>query len=1040
VACKDGSQLIEGTCLDEDDLPIMTTSPVVSVNFDLSYENSEITFQCHLPLVNVSARLRHLRIDFKVSWYRDGKQIMKTTVKSPRGDKEMDIPTITISGLFMKSEKPVLGFKVHCAVRVKYSKGNNVSNWSESNKFYAGFKAHPDTIRVSESHPISDPKQIRLYSTVPTVCKPNKTHPHTSCAIDFDASLAKYGDQTDILTDRCSISIEARSNTSQPLGVNAVRDAIKDGVRKHELVFTTKYVKARTPLEWLGHPPVKVKVISENVQPSSCYSVTYGHYKTFDDRFFDFVSRGEFILARGKSGSSTLQIHSRVWPCPASNRNYSCTCGVAVLEGSDLVVIDMCQWQDKERARFRSLPVRLSRRSKQSLGKNMKVFSSMQGTNYKIETLVGTIILVSVNNFGLNTFIRIPEDLYDSTDGLCGNNHTNPQNDIQGPNSNINTFGSSWRVRPQDSLFTRLILSSHSDTKNTLPLYCQCISQSNRQQSSLCDNQLIYQPKPLIANPDWLDISHQIKPVSSLSGVSTPSTDIADSYDFRVVLLPAGSPTFPTMSGITKSAARGHCRSMFNSVTAREYHVPVNQIIRMCVEDIMWADSLGHSQYLLSVLVHEYEMSILSQFLLWSQSDDTNYDLSTFLQPPSFLQAFLCLSNCSGHGNCVNTLCVCEPGYTGADCSMQLDNPPHLFDFANSGVCDYDMESCSLVYILGDGFINSKQLQCIIFDGIDNSQPHALSAVFISQREVHCNLTKSNKIKAIDAVSVAVTNDAKLASNRLNYIRYDSDCLRCSKPGDCPIKPGKCLINNRCFMENDVNESSWCDQCRPSENQTSWSTREDNIAPVFLSPPQNPTLIPGDVMTIQLQGSDPEGKSISYRVEPLSKSGMSLSPLGFWKWSVPTNMKQGIHRFAFYVIDQCGLESEPLNLRATVIPCPCHNDGQCRKHANHAVGSGIYECECVDGYSGNMCHVDVDECQSNPCLNRGRCIDQVNGYTCSCLAGYTGRTCQVNINECLSSPCINGGRCIDRVNRFRCKCPGGFTGQMDMLGIHVTLT
>ena len=92
----------------------MITQPVITVNFDLSYRNSEITFQCHLPLVNVSANSRHLRVEFKVAWFRDGQKIMKTTLKSPGRDKEMimDMPTMPISGLFMKSEKPVLGFDV----------------------------------------------------------------------------------------------------------------------------------------------------------------------------------------------------------------------------------------------------------------------------------------------------------------------------------------------------------------------------------------------------------------------------------------------------------------------------------------------------------------------------------------------------------------------------------------------------------------------------------------------------------------------------------------------------------------------------------------------------------------------------------------------------------------------------------------------------------------------------------------------------------------------------------------------------------------
>ena len=37
---------------------------------------------------------------------------------------------------------------------------------------------------------------------------------------------------------------------------------------------------------------------------------------------------------------------------------------------------------------------------------------------------------------------------------------------------------------------------------------------------------------------------------------------------------------------------------------------------------------------------------------------------------------------------------------------------------------------------------------------------------------------------------------------------------------------------------------------------------------------------------------------------------------------------------------------------------------------------------------------DINECSSNPCLNGGACVDQVNGYVCNCLAGYTGVICQ----------------------------------------------
>lgn len=44
------------------------------------------------------------------------------------------------------------------------------------------------------------------------------------------------------------------------------------------------------------------------------------------------------------------------------------------------------------------------------------------------------------------------------------------------------------------------------------------------------------------------------------------------------------------------------------------------------------------------------------------------------------------------------------------------------------------------------------------------------------------------------------------------------------------------------------------------------------------------------------------------------------------------------------------------------------------------------------------------------------------------MTGYTGLNCEVNINECDSSPCLNQATCVDALNSYVCKCPPGFTG------------
>lgn len=49
---------------------------------------------------------------------------------------------------------------------------------------------------------------------------------------------------------------------------------------------------------------------------------------------------------------------------------------------------------------------------------------------------------------------------------------------------------------------------------------------------------------------------------------------------------------------------------------------------------------------------------------------------------------------------------------------------------------------------------------------------------------------------------------------------------------------------------------------------------------------------------------------------------------------------------------------------------------------------------------GKVCSIDINECNSNPCMNGATCIDNIASFTCSCPIGIVGKLCEINVDDC----------------------------------------
>ena len=47
-------------------------------------------------------------------------------------------------------------------------------------------------------------------------------------------------------------------------------------------------------------------------------------------------------------------------------------------------------------------------------------------------------------------------------------------------------------------------------------------------------------------------------------------------------------------------------------------------------------------------------------------------------------------------------------------------------------------------------------------------------------------------------------------------------------------------------------------------------------------------------------------------------------------------------------------------------------------------------CECLDGFEGDRCEVNIDDCTDHTCQNGATCIDGIQSYSCQCMPGFTG--------------------------------------------------
>ncbi|XP_053312888.1 vitamin K-dependent protein S isoform X2 [Spea bombifrons] len=141
------------------------------------------------------------------------------------------------------------------------------------------------------------------------------------------------------------------------------------------------------------------------------------------------------------------------------------------------------------------------------------------------------------------------------------------------------------------------------------------------------------------------------------------------------------------------------------------------------------------------------------------------------------------------------------------------------------------------------------------------------------------------------------------------------------------------------------------------------------------------------------------------------RTGMS-GKLSYLNFDGPADLRSCINALP----DQCS-------------PLPCNKDG----YQECVDEKGTFKCICKPGWSGELCDIDINECDDPDNVNGGcsqRCVNLHGSYRCACEDGYyllaNKLTCN-DRNECEFNPNICGSaQCRNTPGKYECECDNGY--------------
>ncbi|XP_062416894.1 von Willebrand factor D and EGF domain-containing protein, partial [Pungitius pungitius] len=404
-------------------------------------------------------------LGFQVVWARYIGHSMKAEIRQESTTKPFSL--VEMDGVHFR-----LGETFSCSVSTfRANSSHTRSPPKESEGFYAGLKFSADSLHIAED---GKEHEVTVHSTVPVPCQgaDHARHCGVPLALSVHDPDGLEHEAPNVALSTCHVELRPGGCVEGGCGraavsVTAVTDFTRDGNR-HSLIEVLPGPGA--PRLWRSYVPASLKVTVQDVPTSICYSLTDPHVITLDGRRYENHQTGTFVLYR--SLARDFQVHSRQWDCGSRHYAVACGCGVAVHEGNDVAVFDMCSGRPQE-----TRPRLTLRNLGEEGGGRVRVLESHQGNKVTLIFPSGAFVRADVGDWGMSLSVRAPSVDYGNTRGLCGTFDRNSNNDFHGSDGvsytpeDLQRFIEDWRIAPGESLFDRTPPGAAPEVRQT---FCQC--------------------------------------------------------------------------------------------------------------------------------------------------------------------------------------------------------------------------------------------------------------------------------------------------------------------------------------------------------------------------------------------------------------------------------------------------------------------------------------------------------------------------------------------------------------------------------------